>query len=246
MLRDFNVLAAADGATILIPALVAIAVATISAVLADRIKRRADRHEGAQARLELVAVNFTRADDKLETLSLDITVRNLSATTTCPIQAARFYDIEVWPFPRPMFPSLRRVSHIYDADLGDDFDYVEMHQGVPPGDIDRFAIRLGTSRPVGHGLGSYLYLFRVELILNEPATALPLGRFLVDIRQPVKVYGAHGNSETAVWRQTLVERARELAKLVENDAQVEPRARKVLDNILAASPIESEGSAQQP
>lgn len=221
--------------TVIVSALVAIAVATVSAVIADRIKRRADRRERVDARLELVAANFTRDDDALETLTLDITVRN-PGTTTCPIQAARFYDIEVWPFPRPLSPSFRRISHTYDADFGGDSDNVVLHQGVPPGDIDRFAFRLGTSRPIAPGLGSFLYLFRVELILSNPTATLGLGRFLVDVRQPVRVLGCHGMPETIEWRQQLAERARVLAKIVESGTHVESRAQKVLDK-LSATPL---------
>jgi hypothetical protein len=221
--------------TLIVSALVAIVVATVSAVIADRIKRRADRRERTDARLELVAVDFTRGDDAFESLTLDITVRN-PGTTTCPIQAARFYDIEVWQFPRPLAPSFRRISHTYDADLGGDSDNVVLHQGVPPGDIDRFAFRLGTSRPLSPGLGSFLYLFRLELTLSNPTATLDLGRFLVDVRQPVRVLGYHGMPETIEWRQQLAERARALAKFVESDAHVEPRAREVLDK-LSATPL---------
>jgi len=221
--------------TVVIPALVAIAVATVSAVIADRIKRRADRRERADARLELLAVDFVRAEDAFESLTLDITVRN-PGTTTCPIQGARFSDIETWRFPRPLSPSFRRISHTYDADLGGDSDNVVLHQGVPPGEIDRFAFRLGTSRPLSPGLGSFLYLFRLELILNNPTATLDLGRFLVDIRQPVRVLGYHGMPEAREWRQQLAERARALAKIVESDTHVESRAREVLDK-LSATPL---------
>jgi hypothetical protein len=220
---------------LIVSALVAIVVATVSAVIADRIKRRADRRERADAHLELVAVDFTRDDDAFETLTLDITVRNAD-TTTCPIQAALFYDIEVWQFPRPLSPSFRRISHTYDADLGGGSDKVVLHQGVPPGDVDRFAFRLGTSRPLPPGLGSFLYLFRLELILNNPTANLDLGRFLVDVRQPLRVLGYHGMPETREWRQQLAERARALARIVESDTHVESRAQEVL-NKLSATPI---------
>jgi hypothetical protein len=238
MIGDDGLLAASHVNTVVFSVLGAIAVATVSAVLADRLKRRSDRQERKQARLELVDVSFTRADDEFESLTLEITVRNLSDTMACPIQAARFSGIEVWQFPFPMMPSFRPVSQTYDADLGGDSDHVVLHQGIAAGEIERFAIRLGTSRPLAPGRGSFLYLFDLELVLNSPTATLDLGRFLVDLRQPVRLHGWHGTSGATEWHQQLAERARQLAEIVETDTYVEVRARKVLDNLSAVPPAE--------
>lgn len=214
--------------TVLISVLAGLIVAVVSGVLVDRIRRRADRDERANPRLEVVQASFVRDDD--ESLTLDITVRNLG-TTSCPIQEARFSGIEVWRFPRPMSPMFRPISHTYDVDLGSDSASVVLHQVVPPGDVDRFAFRLGTSKPIPPGIGSFLYLFSLELALHKPTATQDLGRFLVDIRQPMRFLGMHGVEESLEWRQKLAERARELASLIDSDTQVDPRARIVLDNL---------------
>jgi hypothetical protein len=206
----------------LVSIIVAVAVAIVSGLILDRLRRRTDRKERRSADLELIDVAFVRDDDEFESLSLDIRVRNLG-TTVCPIQAAQFMDIQIWQFPRPVRPSFRPISHTYDADLGGESAYATLSQGVLPGEMDRFAIRLGTSRPLPPGLGSYLYLFRLELVLNGGAT-LSLGRFLVDIRQPIRIHGTHGMAETMEWRQQLAARARTLMAIVDDDARVDPRA----------------------
>jgi hypothetical protein len=58
--------------TFLVSALVAISVATASAVVADRINRRSDRRDREDAHLEVVAVDFVRNADTFGSLTLGL------------------------------------------------------------------------------------------------------------------------------------------------------------------------------
>jgi hypothetical protein len=146
-------------------------------------------------------------------------------------------DIDVWAFPRSVSPSALPVSTTYQADVGiGKRTAVRLSQEIRPGEADRFAVQLGTSKPIFPFVGGFLYLFRASLIVDRRHRSLPLGRFLARIPQPMKVLGYHGVSGPDPHLDELVAKAVELEALVEAGVYVQPSAQAVLNELIRRDP----------
>jgi hypothetical protein len=213
-----------------IAAALGVAAALIAAVVAELLRRRGGRAE-SETNLEITRVDFQREDDEFFP-SLDITLRNLS-TTSCVITEAEIFNVTTWEFPPESWPSALKISRTYDADLGQQTQSIRLSQAVEPQGVDRFALRLGTSRPLYPYVGYYLYLFNVSLKVNNSRKKLDLGCFLVSIPQPMQIQGLTTVPPRPGKIKLLKEKAQRLLQQVEKGVYVDPVAEQGLQELLA-------------
>jgi hypothetical protein len=218
--------------TTLLAALIGLPVAIAAGVVVDRLRRRAERREAGTALLEISRVDFQR-DDESPFPTIDITVRNLRAVA-CVIKAAEIRDVQLWSFPPHARPSHEPVSWTYDADLSEPTQCIRLSQVVGPLGADRFAIRCGTTKPVYPYVGHFLYLFAIDLILND-GERQHLGRFLAHIPQPVIILGLFSAPLSPAEVDDLVGQASALAAQLTPETRVDPRAKDALAEIKSLS-----------
>ncbi len=209
-------------------AIIGLPIALVAVVAAEFLRRRGRRVE-CEVNLEVTRVDFERSTEEFFPC-LDITLRNLSATS-CILTDAEVSNVSVWEFPPESRPSALEISATYDADLSRKQEVIRMSQSIDPGGVDRFAIRLGTSRPIPPFVGYYLHLFDLSLKVNGSRSVIKLGRYLASIPQPMEIRGLYTPPLTPQKIELLKDRAQQLSERVENGVNIDPVAKQALKEL---------------
>jgi hypothetical protein len=184
--------------------------------------------------LEIVRADFKTGTGKNPFPTLDITVRN-TGRSACVIHEFGVDDLEQWSFPSGMRPSALKVSWSYAIDLFPESRSrtYRISQVVKPGEADRFDIRLGTSSATYPFMGYFLYQFSAYLVVNAERKRFDIGRFLVDLPQPMTVMAATsvGLSESEL--KAMAERARELRGKVDEGVTISKGAKVALEELVS-------------
>lgn len=199
-------------------------------------RRALDLRRGRRSTVEVVRVDLNAGEKDDRCAVLDITLRN-TGPAPAVVHELVLDDIEVWAFPRTVSPSALPIAATYQADLGaSTHTVVRLSQEIRPGEADRFAVQLGTSKPIFPFVGGFLYLFTASLTIDRGRRSTPLGRFLARIPQPMLVRGYHGVGGPDPRVDELVAKAVELESIIQTGVHVQPSAQAVLNELIRRDP----------
>jgi len=157
-------------------------------------------------------------------------VRN-TGRSACVVHEFGVEDLEQWSFPSGMRPNALKVSWSYQVDLFPQSQSrtFRISQVVGPGEADRFDIRLGTSSATYPFTGYFLYLFSAYLVVNAERKKFDIGRFLVDLPQPMEFLAATSVGLSESERKALAKRGRQLRGEVDESVTISRRAEAALE-----------------